>query len=142
MIKRWLLHWKTIALLHHKYVVFDGCLHGLESIFVVRLLIRMWNVDQSYKTIILNLMLSRIAGQIASRMKYLRNAGKFAKCGTITQNAWQVATLTEAKNSIKYDGYWLSIIYLFPLFNCLFSRCHVTTEYRNLLICVCNNTLK
>jgi hypothetical protein len=55
--------------------------------FVVTLLIRMWNVDQSYMTIILNLMLSRIAGQIASRMKYLRNAGKFAKCGTITQNA-------------------------------------------------------
>ena len=55
--------------------------------FVVTLLIRMWNVDQSYMTIILNFMPNRIAGQIASRMKYLRNAGKFAKCGTITQNA-------------------------------------------------------
>ena len=50
--------------------------------FVVTLLIRMWKVDQSYMTIILNLMLSRIAGQIASRMKYLRNAGKFSKCVT------------------------------------------------------------
>ena len=61
--------------------------------FVVTLLIGMWNVDQSDMPIILNLMLSRIAGQIASRMKYLRDAGKFTKCGTITQNAWQVATL-------------------------------------------------
>ena len=55
--------------------------------FVGTLLIRMWNVDQSYMTITSNLMLSRIAGQIASRMKCLRNAGIFAKCGTITQNA-------------------------------------------------------
>ena len=54
--------------------------------FVVALLIIMWNVDQSYMTIILNLMLSRIAGQIASSMKYLQNTGKFVKCGTITQN--------------------------------------------------------
>ena len=58
-----------------------------DQYFVVVLLIKMWNVDQSYMTITLNLTLSRIAGQIASRMKYLRNAGKFAKCGTITQNA-------------------------------------------------------
>ena len=55
------------------------------NILLLRFSLEMWNVDQSYMTIILNLMLSRIAGQIASRMKYLRNAGKFAKCGTITQ---------------------------------------------------------
>ena len=59
--------------------------------FAVTLLIRMWNLDQNYMTIILNLMLSRIAGQIASRMKYLRNAGKFAKCGTSRKmrDRWQ-----------------------------------------------------
>ena len=61
----------------------------LFGVAQVTLLIRMWNVDQSYNSmlIILNLKLSRIAGQIASRMKYSHNAEKFAKRGTITQNA-------------------------------------------------------
>ena len=59
----------------------------------------MWNVDQSYMTIILNLNLSRIAGQIASRMKNLRKAGKIrgmrdnhAKCVT-GGNPIQASTL-------------------------------------------------
>ena len=52
-------------------------------------------------TIILNLMLSGIAGQIASRMKYLRKAGKFAKCGTITQNA---CTRTECFKEVCSDN--------------------------------------
>ena len=72
----------------------------------VTLLLRLRNVDQSDMTIrlLLNLKLSRIAGQIASRMKYLRNAGKFAECGTITQNAWQVATLPSADRSSPIPG--------------------------------------
>ena len=85
----------------------DGSMAS-DQYFVVTLLIRMWNVDRSYMTIILNLMLSRITGQIASRMKYLRNAGKFAKCGTITQNAWQVATLSSISPSHRTNP-WRSL---------------------------------
>ena len=53
--------------------------------------------------LLLNLKLSRIAGQIASRMKYLRNAGKFAECGTITQNAGHVATLIKTAKTDEID---------------------------------------
>ena len=60
----------------------DASIALKNQYFVVTCLIRIWNVDQSYMTFILNLKFSRIAGQIASRMKYLRNVGKFAKCGT------------------------------------------------------------
>ena len=79
----------NILLFCHSHQAPPACctLLRLFCITKVMFLIRMWNVDHSYMTIILNLRLSRIAGQIASRMKYLRNAGKFAECGTITQNA-------------------------------------------------------
>ena len=47
--------------------------------FVVTLLIRMWNVDQSYMTIILNLMLSRNCG--TNRVTH----EVFGECGEIRE---------------------------------------------------------